>query len=75
MLQTHLIPKELEMGRVDVRVRRRAVFIQLLHCPRPTVTAQGNNFPTDSSPKQNILPNATGHVLVSVNTVISFPPF
>ena len=75
-LQSHLVPKEVEARGVDERVRRRTHFYTApapprahSHCTRSVI------FQQTSPPQQNILPNGTGCVLVSVNAVVSFPHF
>ena len=89
-LQTHLVPKEMEARGVDERVRRACFYSApaspQVHSHLAVVTVgsngdegssgdEGSNFPTDSPPEQNILPNGRGCVLVSVNAAITFPHF
>lgn len=43
--------------------------------PGPQPLHEGSNFPTDSSPKQNIPPNAPGCILFSIAIASTFPHF
>lgn len=52
---------------------------QLLYCscaaPGPQSLHEVSNFQADSSPKQNIPPNAPGCVLFSITIASTFPHF
>ena len=60
---------------MDYREEKGLLLYSSCTAPGAQSFHAGSNFPIDSPPKQNVLPNGTGCVLVTVSTAVSFPHF